>query len=107
MNVPPERKFDMVSGLSFTYCSQIVPLRIRRAPEEDGPAISPVPARPIVSDPLLTRMFHDNAHVDAVDADGTVRLSLKFFVNVAVSLQDHVFNQEQVGLIDEPLPLSV
>ena len=81
MNVPPERKFDIVSGLSFTYCSQIVPLRIRRAPEDDDPTISPVPARPIVSDPLLTRIFHDNAHTDAVDADGIIRSSLKFFVN--------------------------
>ncbi|MCB9805184.1 hypothetical protein H6769_06295 [Candidatus Peribacteria bacterium] len=59
MNVPPERKFDIVSGLSFTYCSQIVPLRIRRAPEEDDPVIFPVPARPIVSDPLLTRIFQE------------------------------------------------
>ncbi len=79
----PERKLNIVSGLSLTYCSQPIPSlpRVRRVPEEDDPVISPVPARPIVSDPLLTRIFHDSAHVDAVDADGTVRLSLKFFVN--------------------------
>ena len=67
MNVPPERKFDIVSGLSLTYCSQPIPSlpRVRRVPEEDDPVISPVPARPIVSDPLLTRIFQERAFISA------------------------------------------
>ena len=104
MNVPPERKFDIVSGLSLTYCSQPIPSlpRVRRVPEEDDPVISPVPARPIVSDPLLTRIFQERLFgLPAHD-----RLSVKSFVNLVVSSPVNFFNHEQVES-DELLPVSV
>lgn len=83
----------------------MVPPSTRSTPEEDELLITPVPARPIVSDPLLTRIFQERALISA-DHPIFVRLSLKFFVNFVVSLQNHVFNQEQVGK-DETLPVSV